>query len=215
MWLIHEYFNSAQSMIKRLLGSRPPRSWSMGDKGDIVLVHGFNGTWHSLEAIGNALNTLGFRIHVVPALGIEYKPMPKLARILADYIEQNKLTSYSLVCHSKGGLITKWALDNNLLHPHPHKVICIATPFNGTSIAIAPLQYIRELHPSSTLIAELSQDKGNNHRFVSIFPHIDNLVFHPLGSRLANAHNIKTTVYGHTRILRDSYTLSVVQKALE
>lgn len=179
-----------------LNSNKPPVSWSKGKKGDIVLIQGLLSNPLDLEKLGNHLNSIGYRIHILQKLRNNTMKTKKAMGILENYISTNRLENIILVGHSKGGIIIKYFLNNS---QHANKVkiaFCISTPFKGSFLAYF---IFREFSPTSQLIRNINLKKSVNKRVINLYSKFDELIIPNKNLLLDNAKNIRVDVIGHVR----------------
>ncbi len=194
------------------------------DRPDIVLLPGVYQTWVELHWIADGLHDLGYRIHAIPALGHNRRPIAASAELVRRELTARGIGDCYLVAHSKGGLIGKRALIDNARErdaladgnaqaptstPRILGMTALATPFHGSSYAglmLAPA--LRQFQPSDTTIEELDADTSLNSRIISIYGRFDPHI--PESSRLEGAAaNVEVPVTGHMRIVRDSLAVAI------
>lgn len=196
-----------------LVSRRPPITYSHGTKAPVVLLPGVYETWALLRPIADALGAAGHPIHVVRALGYNRRPISESATMVMAYILEHDLHEVVLVAHSKGGLIAKHCLVVDDVTARIDRVVAVATPFAGSSLArYVPSRTVRALGPRAETIGLLAANLEANSRIVSIYgdydPHI------PGGSSLAGARNVEIPMVGHFRPLGDRRVIDAVVDAV-
>jgi len=190
----------------RSIQTKPvPKAWlaKPSSKGDVILLSGIYGRWHSLKNIGEMLHRNGYRVHVIERLGLNAKPIGAITQELNEYLTKNDLKDVVIVGFSKGGLV---GLSYLIDHPNGRviKLIAIATPFSGSNIGkLFRLPSVRELMPNSQAIQSLRPSQNVLQKIVSIHPQDDDYIWHQNGSTLQGATNIRHQVAGHHRVLFD------------
>jgi hypothetical protein len=193
---------------------RVPRAWSSGDRRAVVLIPGVYETWHFLHAVGNALNERGHPVHVIRSLGINVRPIPESAAIVARELAARDLRDVALVAHSKGGLIGKQLMMTDDPERRADRLIAVASPFAGSGMArLTLLRTLRIFLPTDAVIRGLVASREHNERVTSIFPRFDPNI--PEGSRVEGAVNIEIPVVGHFRVLDAPETIAAVVAAVE
>ena len=211
--LLRDYPNALR-VRARSTHVRVPRAWSTGERRPVVLVPGVYETWHFLHAVGNALNGRGHPVHVIRSLGINVRPIPESAQIVARELAARDLRGVAIVAHSKGGLIGKQLMTTDDPEHRADRLIAVATPFAGSGMArLTLLPTLRIFLPSDTVIRGLVASQEPNARLTSIYPRFDPNI--PEGSRVDGAHNVEIPVVGHFRILDDPRTIEAVIAAVE
>jgi hypothetical protein len=122
---------------------------------------------------------------------------------------QHRQHPVTIVAHSKGGLIGKYALDHLNSRHRLERLIAIAAPFSGSPYARWFInRAVRDFAPTTAIIRELQSATTHNHRITSIYgtfdPHI------PGRSALAGATNLELPVKGHFRLLADPLVIQAV-----
>lgn len=193
---------------------RVPASWSQGSARPVVLIPGIWETWHFLQVVGDALNERGHPVHVVTALRYNGAPIPASAERVAQELASHDLRGVALVAHSKGGLIGKQVMTRDDPDGRVDRLIAIATPFGGSSMArLTLLPALRAFLPTDAVIMALGAARDRHSRLTSIYPRFDPNI--PEGSRVEGAENIEIPVIGHFRILDDPRTIAAVIAAVE
>jgi triacylglycerol lipase len=168
----------------------------------VVLLPGVYESWHFLLPLATALHTRGVRVHVLPELGRNRRPIPAGAALLGRYVASQDLHDVVLVAHSKGGLIGKLAMLREDPDGRIVSMIAVNTPFAGSAYArwfVAPA--VRAFIPSDPTIVALAAERAVNSRITSVHsrwdPHI------PGGSELEGAQDVVLDTPGHFRPLAD------------
>lgn len=193
---------------------RVPAAWSRGRGRPVVLIPGIWETWHFLQVVGDALNERGHPVHVVRALRYNGAPIPVSAERVARELANRDLRGVAIVAHSKGGLIGKQLMTRNDPEGRIDRLIAIATPFGGSSMArLTLLPALRAFLPTNAVIKALGAARQHHTRLTSIYPRFDPNI--PEGSRVDGAENIEIPVIGHFRILDDPRTVVAVIAAVQ
>src|SRR5438270_6102435 len=143
-----------------------PNNWAKGTVGDVILLPGFGETWFFMEKIGNHLNSLGFKVHVIRSLARNTAPVEKLSDIIEHYLVENNLNGVTLVAHSKGGLVARYLLALSPAKDRINRTITIASPHHGTSRANLKVLNLHQLVPDSLLLRELYKYHEINSKIV-------------------------------------------------
>ena len=167
----------------------------------IILLPGIYEKWHFMKPVADVLRQHGFAVHVIEGLGYNTGSIEVMAQVVERYVQEKQLRTYSIVAHSKGGLIAKYLLTHRSSKTTPiQKVITLNTPFGGSKYAkFFPLRSIRMFLPTSPILLSLAKEKMMNARIVSIYGQFDPHI--PEGSYLVGAKNIQLRTYGHFRIM--------------
>ena len=168
----------------------------------VVLLPGVYESWHFLLPLAMLLHEHGVRVHVLPDLGTNRRPVASGAAVLGRYVAEHDLHDVVLVAHSKGGLIGKLAMLREDPDSRLASMIAVNTPFAGSVYArwfLAPS--VRAFAPSDATIVALGAEITVNHRITSVYsfwdPHI------PAGSALDGAQEVVLDTPGHFRPLAD------------
>lgn len=195
----------------------PPLAWRDGSGAPVVLLPGTYETWHLLGPIGEALHADGHPVHVVETIGANRRPIPWVAAEVGRVLGERELRGAVLVSHSKGGIIGKQLLVEELAVPAAERrvahLVAIAAPFAGSSMArLVPAGALRAFLPGDPLLARLAAERAADGRITSVYPRVDPHV--PEGSRLEGAENIEIDVVGHFQVLRDRRTVEAVRSVV-
>ena len=144
MDLITEYFLIVYFWLLPFIKRKPPANWGFGEKGNVILIPGFQETYLSLYFVANYLNANGYKIHIIQNFNSLAK-IEQSFRKLEEFILKISHDDLILLSHSKGGLIAKHFLDNSSATTKVAVSISIATPYMGTYIA---KQRIINFYPS-------------------------------------------------------------------
>jgi hypothetical protein len=183
-----------------------------GTRRPVLLLPGVYETWHFLETVGLHLNALGYPVHVA-TFGRNLRPIPEMAELAGDYVEQHDLTNVAIVAHSKGGLIGKTLMLADDRGRRIASMVAINTPFGGSDYArLVPIRTLREFVPTHETIVTLAGNAAVNRHITSIYSSWDPII--PNGSVLDGATNLELPVTGHFRILDRPDLLSAVESAV-
>jgi len=168
----------------------------------VVLVPGVWEPWQFLRPVAEMLHAHGVRVHALPTLGYNRRPIPDTAKVLGQYLDEHDLRDVVLVAHSKGGLVGKLAMLQHDPQGRISSMVAVNTPFSGSVYARwIPMQSVRAFVPSDATILALAAEVEVNHRITSAHafwdPHI------PAGSHLDGAHDVVLETPGHFRPLAD------------
>ncbi len=207
-----DYFYIAR---RQLRGSRErvvPATFAEGDKAPVVVLPGVLEPWTLMLPAAERLQAEGHPIHVVDALAINTVSVVAAAALVEAVLQERDLRGVVLVAHSKGGLIGKRLLVDDV-DGRIAQLIAFATPWHGSTLArLVPGRVIGALRPEDPVILALAANTEVNARITSIYPALDQHV--PEGSRLDDATNIEVPCLGHFRVLSDPDALNAVVAAL-
>lgn len=191
---------------RSMLGRRPAWAQARADADGVpvLLLPGIFESWRFLEPLGRRLADAGHPIHVV-GLGMNRRPIAVLARTVAVALERAGLERCVIVAHSKGGLIGKQLMLEELRRAEREGdrrriagMVAVNTPFVGSRYAAyIPLPSVRALSPTAlrTFAAQRGIDASITSVYASWDPHV------PEGGELTGAINVRVPHRGHFRIL--------------
>ena len=212
--LIREYSLILKLKLLSLKYKTPQDDWNRGTKNTILLLPGFSETFVFLKPLADKLHELGYPVFSPVPINSHSK-IKDLAEIFAAYIRTNKLTNIVCLSHSKGGLVTKYLMDNFPdINKRVELSISIATPYQGSLSGYLNFQSLFELIPSGKATQESLQHRENNHKIIALYSKFDNHVFPNKNLVLPDAKNIIIDIVGHTRILTSHETYATVKKIL-
>lgn len=206
--ILFEYLLSFKTFLFNFLPK--PKSWESGLKGTFVFIPGFMDTWGPFKKLGNELNKLGFRIIFLNNVNT-FAPIEKMTEQSLEVLKSNSIQNFYIVGHSKGGLTTKYLLDN---YPEINKkcikAFTVSTPWNGTIFAKIKLMNFYQLVPNSKFLNNCSLVTKSCEKIINIYPKLDNSVVPNKYLLLKGVTNIKTNDVGHTNILNSKDLLKVI-----
>lgn len=210
--LFNEYLLILRNKLGYVFIKQPPLSWKEKGSKNILLLPGFNETWHTYNYLAPTLVKAGYRVHVP-----EYNSRASIiqcAEVVSDYILEHDLTDVYLVGHSKGGHIGKYVLDNFMEDERLEKLITVATPWQGSIFGYLYLFSLKELIPGSKTMSELAKDYRNNHKVYNFYSKIDNHVIPNSSLKLHGANNKQLNTSWHTLIMQSDELVEEVLKVL-
>lgn len=228
-WWALDYAYAGWRQLRSVIRRLGPESFSDGDPRlpAIVLLPGVYETWGFLEPAALRLNGAGYRVYAVPDLGANRRAVPESAQLvrrrLRELFEVHGIEQCILLAHSKGGLIGKHAMLDELLQQSQGSsagetarirgLVAIGTPFGGSVYARYLFsRTLRQFSPRDAVLLSLQAQENVNDRIVSIFAQFDPHI--PGGSALAGATNVRLPVAGHFRTLGDPLVLAAVEEAV-
>lgn len=214
---VRDYFHLAKGHV--FMFHKPPKhylGYILEKKSPVILIPGVYTKWQFLKAIADPISLKGHPVYAVPHLGYNTKAIDYSARLIRELIDEKNLHNVIIIAHSKGGLIAKHLLAFNSQDGRVVKVIAIATPFKGSSLAkLIPGKVIKELHPESEIIKKLHSRASVNQKIISIFGEYDNHVWPTENCRLEGAKNIQVNIHGHHKILFDKRVINIILEEIE
>jgi hypothetical protein len=211
--VIREYPNSFVLRGRSIRHWAVPKEFATGTRRPVVILPGVYETWHYLRPVCEALNEAGHPVEVLPELGLNQRPIAASAQVVWRVLVERDLHDVALVAHSKGGLIGKHLLAFDDREGRIERLVAIATPFLGTSMAHLGVLAMREFRPEVPVISTLMAESSVHARITSIYPAVDSHI--PEGSEVEGGRNIELPVTGHFRILLDPSLPQVVVEAVE
>jgi triacylglycerol lipase len=168
----------------------------------VVLVPGVYEPWRFLLPWARLLHSHGVSVHVLPTLGINRRPIPASAELLAQHLAEHDLRDVTLLAHSKGGLIGKLAMSQADPDGRITDMVAVNTPFAGSRYARwFPVRAVRAFVPTNATIVALAAELEVNTHITSAHSFWDPHV--PEGSALDGAADLVLETPGHFRPLMD------------
>jgi hypothetical protein len=211
--VVREYPNSFVLRGRSFRHWAVPPEFATGTKRPVVILPGVYETWHYLRPVAEALNRAGHPVQVLPELGLNNRTIPVTARQVWRVLVERNLHDVALVAHSKGGLVGKHLLAFDDREGRIDRLVAIASPFSGTSMAQLGILAMREFRPGVPVISSLVAESSVNRHITSIYPRVDNHI--PEGSRVEGGRNIELEGTGHFRILLNPALPEVVVREVE
>ncbi|SDQ92243.1 esterase/lipase family protein [Arthrobacter crystallopoietes] len=179
----------------------------------VLLIPGIYEKWQFLKPIAEDLSQAGHPVHVVEPLGYNRGTVARMAELVSTYLAAADLQNVTIVAHSKGGLIGKYAMTIPGAAGRIARMVAINTPFSGSVYArFFLVPSIRAFSPSNSALRSLAAELSVNHRITSVYSTFDPHI--PGGSELPGAENIELDLMGHFRIIGDSKVLEVIRSVL-
>ncbi len=179
----------------------------------VLLIPGIYEKWQFLKPIADDLRQAGHPVHVVEPLGYTRGAVARMAELVSGYLSAADLQNVTIVAHSKGGLIGKYAMTMPGAAGRIARMVAINTPFSGSVYArFFLVPSIRAFSPSNGALRSLAAELSVNHRITSVYSTFDPHI--PGGSELPGAENIELDLMGHFRIIGDSKVLEVIRSVL-
>ena len=208
--------------LRLLHDASPVRTREQG-KTPIIFVHGYGGNSANMAWMQLMLKRRGH----ANVYAVSYTPPTinarKLAQQVADHVERilsaTGAEKATLICHSMGGPLTRYALLNLGLAGKVDTVITLGSPHRGSRIAalFAPKGAAAQLRYESPFIRELDEadPTPGGARFYSIYSNFDNFVLPAWSAELGgNCTNIHVPYHGHCAMLYSPRVLEHVERCL-
>lgn len=210
------YWGADYRWVTRAIGHgliRPnvPHGYHHGWLSPVLLIPGVMEEWTVMRPVADRLSNTGHPIHVLPELERNTIDVVEGAALATAYLAAQDLQDVVIVAHSKGGLIGKQVLLDDV-DRRVRRLVAIATPFSGSVLArLVPSRPVRAMSPDDATIVHLRNRAEVNHLITSICPSFDPHI--PTGSHLEGATNIPVAAMGHFRVLSDPEVLDAVVTA--
>jgi triacylglycerol lipase len=209
---VRDYETATRLQTRAVLFPKPPREYlgHSGEKLPVILLPGLLENWQFLKKVADSLSDAGHDIYTIPKLGLNKLNLESADHIIDFFISSHKIPDAIIVAHSKGGIE-----GGEILKHYPNiRMIAIATPFNGSTMADhVPFRSFKEMSLRNETIIRLGLDEGIKKRVLSIYPEFDNHIPNKDGSRLRGADGIQLDgVYGHHKILESPELIRTVLK---
>jgi pimeloyl-ACP methyl ester carboxylesterase len=204
----------------RLRTHYSPRSTGWRSGGPVVLVlAGLATPWRFRRPVLNALSDRGYRVVVLPQLGWNLRPVAELAATVERYLDAHpELGRVLIVGHSKGGLIAKQVLLDDLAGDRTIGAVAVAAPFGGARAA----RFVHGSHPITREMIGLragtpmqlafAMRDGADARIASIMPLYDQIVGIP--GKLRAGRNLTVRALGHNLLLADRRVHDILDREL-
>lgn len=193
-----------------------PYNWINGEMGDVVLIPGINENYYFLSTLGNELNNLGYKVHVLDNWNSR-ENIKLIAEKLSEKITKLNFNNAYIIAHSKGGLVAKYYLDNYNNSNKVKKIISISTPYGGSKLArLNIFNSLNEMSLRSEILSHIIKNEFNNQKIINIYPKFDNHVIPNKNLYLEGAkENIMIDIVGHTRILKSKELFEIIKKHID
>ncbi|MFY9462258.1 MAG: alpha/beta fold hydrolase [Candidatus Sungiibacteriota bacterium] len=215
----HDYLYALHTQSNAFIYRKPPEhylGYIVENKRPVILIPGVYEKWHFLKALADPLSLKGHPIYALEHLGYNTKEVHHSAKLVRELIEEKDLYNVIILAHSKGGLIGKHLLAFDNKDGRVKKMIAIAAPFGGSHIVrFITHKSFREFRPEHETIKKLQEQKGVNHKIISIFGIFDNHVWPTSSSVIEGGKNIQINCHGHHKILFDKHVRDIVLREIE
>lgn len=188
----------------------------------VILVHGILGQRHLYWNLFRfRLERDGFEVHeaVLPyyLLGDLEEASRHLTRQVDSILEENKVASVDLVCHSAGGLVARRAL--RVLGSKVENLVMMGTANQGTHTAhlLGVVPFVRmagQATPGSEFLEHIADDPVDPRQVHSLWSPVDGIVIPGSNGILPGADNIEIPWMGHWMFLWSDRAYQVVKRVL-
>ena len=208
-WWALDYAYAVGRQLRSAVSRVSPDEFLSGTGRPVVVIPGIFEDWRFMLPLIRELHGAGHPVHVVTMLQRNRLAVPKAAALIAGYLRDADLKDVTIVAHSKGGLIGKYAMMSLDPEQRISAMVAVCSPFSGSRYAgYMLLPSLRALSPRNAVTLQLSREQSVNGRITSVYglfdPHI------PEGSVLPGARNVQLETGGHFRILADEDTIRTV-----
>jgi triacylglycerol lipase len=213
------------------LGRRAGPELGRADEVPVLLVHGYNGTPASMDALAARLRAAGRRVVAVSLPDQGTGDLRASARALAGAVDRTGAARVDLVGFSAGGIVARLWLAEEAGALRARRVVLLGAPNHGTELAGAAAGLdpglcdgaCAQLAPGSALLAELNRgdETPAGPRVFSIWTALDRTVTPPATAVLEGAANIRvqdvcaSSQIGHGGLVTDPLALGLTLGALE
>lgn len=176
----------------------------------VMLVHGYGANSASMMFLHWMLLRLGWP----NVFAISYTPPTANARGLAQQVadqaerimETCEAERVDIVCHSMGGVLTRYALINLDLADKVDVCVTLGSPHRGSRVAglVPAMGSAAQMRHDSPFVREVAADGDTpgDVRFYSIWSEFDNFVLPECSALISgNAKNIHVPYHGHCSLL--------------
>ena len=197
----------------------------------VLLVHGYNGTPASMDALAARLRAAGRRVVAVSLPDQGTGDLRASARALADAADRTGAARVDLVGFSAGGIVARLWLAEPAGALRARRVVLLGAPNHGTELAGAAAGLdpglcdgaCAQLAPGSALLAELNRgdETPPGPQLFSIWTTLDRTVTPPATAVLEGAANIRvqdvcaSAQVDHGGLVTDPLALGLTLGALE
>jgi len=206
-----------------LLMDRLPRRISKDGKNPVLCVHGWGMASHVFIPVRILLAFLGFG----NVFFLTHRPMTapveilagKVARRIDDVLKKTGAQQLTLVTHSMGGVLARYALKNLGAAGKVDRVITLGGPHQGSRMAVmCPVgKNTLEFTYQSAMNKELASNglTPGGASYISIYSFFDNAVLPPESSDLGpEAKNLIVPCHGHMALLYSPWVLRHIAREL-
>jgi triacylglycerol lipase len=197
----------------------------------VLLVHGYDGTPASMDALAARLRAAGRRVVAVSLPDQGTGDLRVSARALAGAVDRTGAARVDLVGFSAGGIVARLWLAEEAGALRARRVVLLGAPNHGTELAGAAAGLdpglcdgaCAQLAPGSALLAELNRgdETPPGSQVFSIWTALDRTVTPPATAVLEGAANIRvqdvcaSSQVDHGGLVTDPLPLGLTLGALE
>jgi triacylglycerol esterase/lipase EstA (alpha/beta hydrolase family) len=194
----------------------------------VVFVHGYMGsivgdvsTYINWVYYIEKLKREGFSTHRITLSDAGLQDVTKSAAELDAFINgvlsETGAAKVDIVCHSEGGLVARYYLQNLGGAGKVDDLVTISTPHRGTTVAaIGPGMAARQMEVASDFLKQLNS--GNTLpagvEFTALFSNGDEIVVPGKNGFFDGAMNVNWNIFGHAGILFAPEPYNVVKAAI-
>lgn len=212
--LVADWWHVATRLAASVVAKEPPGRWGRPGEGSlpgcgripVVLLPGIYEPWRYLAPLATALHAAGHPVHVVPALGRNTGDLATSVAAVRAVLLRPEASGAVLVAHSKGGLVGKAVLLDEVAGRRARGLVAVNTPFAGSSLAASRRVLGRTalgmFVPTGPAIVALSAQAAVNARITSVRAAWDQMI--PRAGDLPGARNLTLDVGGHFRPMADA-----------
>ena len=177
----------------------------------VILVHGYGHNRSGWLVLERHLRRSGFTsVHTLNYLPV-FNDVAALAEQLARRVDEVRaLTGHDkvhLVCHSLGGVLARWYVQELDGDHHVDTAITVATPHEGTQAARVPLgRAVNDLRPGSAVIRRLATGaRPTTVRWIALYSNVDAFVLPASSAQIRSpelgAQNVLIRDHAHISIM--------------
>ena len=189
----------------------------------IILVHGAMHNQSAFTAIKRALRRFGFRNVYTMNYNLIGRDVEQLAEQLSKHVQEimhrTQALSVHLVCHSLGGVVARYYIQELGGDEFVHTCVTIGSPHKGTHAALVGRGAMRQLRPHSPLYDQLARSTREMPvKWVCFYSNLDSLVLPASNAKLEDpelhATNILVKDHGHLSLLSSRAVIRGIADAL-
>lgn len=227
-WMfLEEYLTSLLTFsvlqpLESWLGLRDPPSTAKRSKHPILLVHGFVGNGGVWWGLRRRLLQIGFNdvytINLEPTSADIEDLAGSLGARVDEILRDSESAKITLVCHSMGGLVSRFFVERLGGSDRVRGIITLGTPHHGTSLArLLGGANVCQMRRNSGWLDELNAAGSGTPEtpLISIYSYHDNIVCPQESSRLEWAENLPFAGLGHMALLYSPRSQAAVIRVLQ